>query len=679
MNATVASLTSRAGVAALAGHLPTPEGAAGEAVNALRFLAVDAVERANSGHPGTAMALAPLVYGLFTRHLRHDPAAPDWPDRDRFVLSIGHASMLLYGALHLSGYDLSIDDLRQFRQWGSRAPGHPEPWVTPGVEAVTGPLGQGVANAVGMALAERMLAARFNRPDHQIVDHRTWVFAGDGDMMEGVASEAASLAGHLRLGRLTVFYDDNRISLEGPTRLHFSEDVGARFAAYGWQVLRLFDVAEMDAIDEVVADAADEPDRPTLVLVHTHIGVGSPVVDTAAAHGAPLGAAGAAAARETLGWDHQPFEIPASVYDHWRHAVTQRAQAHSEWMDAMARYRAAEPDLAAEYERVLAGRFPDGWRTALPRFEPGTRLATRRASGETLNALASAIPELVGGSADLSPSTETCLDGHDDVGPRRYSGRNLHFGVREHAMGAMLNGMAAHGGFRVFGATFFVFSDYLRPAIRLAALQRLPVVFVFTHDSIGLGEDGPTHQPIEHLASLRAIPGLRVVRPADANETAQAWVQALDHDGPTAFVLSRQALPVLDPDVVDVAAGAAVLVAGDDAAIVATGSEVEVALAATDQLRAEGISARVVSMPSWEVFGEHDEAARHRVLPPGLPSVAVEAASPFGWRDVVDDTVGLARFGASAPASVLYREFGITAEAVADRVRNLLAKAKGRG
>lgn len=667
---------SRTGVAALAGHLPTPEGAAGEAVNALRFLAVDAVEQADSGHPGTAMALAPLAHALFTRHLRHDAADPGWPDRDRFVLSIGHASMLLYGALHLSGYDLSLDDLRQFRQRGSRAPGHPEPWVTPGVEVVTGPLGQGVADAVGMALAERMLAARFNQPGHTIVDHRTWAFAGDGDMMEGVASEAASLAGHLRLGRLMVFYDDNRISLEGSTRLHFSEDVGTRFAAYGWQVLRLFDVADAAAIDEVVADAAADVDRPTLVIVHTHIGVGSPVVDTAAAHGAPLGEAGAASAREALGWVHPPFEIPDAVYDNWRQGVATRARAHTEWCAAMDRYRRAHPDLAAEHERVQSGRLPEGWQQAVPRFETGERIATRRASGQALNALAAAVPELVGGAADLAPSTLTNIDGHDDVGPRRFAGRNVHFGVREHAMGAMLNGMAAHGGLRVYGATFFVFSDYLRPAIRLAALQRLPVVYVFTHDSIGLGEDGPTHQPVEHLASLRAIPGLRVVRPADANETAQAWAQALDHQGPTALVLSRQSLPVLNPDLVDVSAGAAVLSPGDDAAIVATGSEVEVALAAAEALRDDGVGARVVSLPSWEVFAEQDEAVRHRVLPPGIPSVAVEAASTLGWRDLVDEVVGLSRFGASAPATVLYPEMGITPEAVADRVRHLLARVQ---
>lgn len=657
------TIRSRAGVAALAGHLPTPEGIQGEAVNALRFLAVDAVERADSGHPGTAMALAPLAYALFTRHLRHDPANPDWPDRDRFVSSIGHASMLLYGGLHLSGYDLSVDDLRQFRQWGSRAPGHPEPWLTPGVEVVTGPLGQGVANAVGMALAERMLADRFNRPGHNVVDHRTWVFAGDGDMMEGITSEAASLAGHLRLGRLTVFYDDSRISLEGPTRLHLSEDVGARFGAYGWQVLRLFDVADLNAIDEVVTEATEDSDRPTLAIVHTHIGVGSPVVDTAAAHGAPLGSAGAAATREALGWEHPPFEVPAAVYDHWHTAVSQQARARTGWLDAMARLRAAHPTLADEYERVVAGRLPDGWRDALPRFEPGSMIATRKASGHTLNSLAAAVPELVGGSADLSPSTLTYLDGLDDVGPRRFSGRNLHFGVREHAMGAMLNGMAAHGGFRVFGATFFVFSDYLRPALRLAALPRLPVVFVFTHDSIRLSEDGPTHQPVEHLASLRAIPGPRVVRPADANETAQAWAQALEHSGPTALVLSRQTLPILDPALVDVTAGASVLVPGEDATIVATGSEVKVARAAARQLKIKGVTARVLSMPSWEVFAAQDEATGHRLLPPGTPAVAVEAGSPQGWRALVDEVVGLSRFGASVPASVLYEEFGITAAA----------------
>ena len=669
----LATIRSRDGVAALAGHLPTPAGPAGEAVNAVRFLAVDAVEAANSGHPGTAMALAPLAYALFTRHLRHDPADPDWPDRDRFVLSIGHASMLLYAVLHLSGYDLSLEDLRRFRQWGSKAPGHPERGETPGVEVGTGPLGQGIGNAVGMALAERILAERFNRPGHEVIDHRTWVFAGDGDMMEGISSEAASLAGHLRLGKLTVFYDDNRISLEGPTRLAFSEDVGNRFSAYGWHVTRLYDAGEVDAVDTAIADVIDEPDRPSLVIVHTHIGMGSAVVDTAAAHGAPLGAAGAEAARAALGWEHPPFVVPNAVYDHWRQATMERAAAHDRWLATMEAYRAAEPGLAAEFDRVLAGRLPDGWRRTLPRFEPGSRVATRKASGVVLNALAPVIPELVGGAADLAPSTDTLLEGAGDVAPRRFSGRNLHFGVREHAMGAILNGMAAHGGLRVFGATFFVFSDYLRPAIRLAALMRLPVVYVFTHDSIGLGEDGPSHQPVEHLAGLRAIPGLRVIRPADANETAQAWAQALIYDGPTALVLSRQALPVLDPGVVDVDQGAAVLRPGDDAALVATGSEVELALQTAELLEADGISARVVSLPSWEIFQDQPEAVRHRILPPGIPALAVEAASPQGWREFVDDVIGLDRFGASAPAPVLFSQLGFTPEAVAERARALVA------
>ena len=664
-----ASIRSRQAIATLAGHLPTPAGIEGDGVNALRFLAVDAVEAANSGHPGTAMALAPLAYRLFTRHLRHDPSAPGWPDRDRFVLSIGHASMLLYGALHLSGYDVSLEDLRNFRRWGSRTPGHPERGVTPGVEVGTGPLGQGAANAVGMALAERMLAARYNFDGHDIVDHRTWVFAGDGDMMEGVTSEAASLAGHLRLGKLTVFYDDNHISLEGPTKLAFSEDVGNRFAAYDWHVTRLYDVGELDAIDEVIADALDEPDRPTLVVVHSHIGVGSPVVDTAAAHGSPLGSEGADAAREALGWTYEPFVVTDQVYDHWRAAVGLRASAHDDWRRRVERYRSEQPGLAREFDRVMSAQLPDRWQEALPRFETGKRMATRTASGAVLNAIAPVVPELVGGAADVGPSTQTIIERAGNVAPRAFAGRNIRFGVREHAMASILSGMAAHGGFRVFGATYLAFSDYLRPALRLAALMRLPVIYIFTHDSVVLGEDGPTHQPVEQVASLRAMPGLRVVRPADANETARAWEMALEHDGPTALILSRQSLPVLDPDVADTKRGASVIRGGDDAAIVATGSEVELALDAAGLLAGAGIDARVVSLSSWEVFREQDDAVRRRLLPPGLPSVSVEAGSTLGWLEFVDDTVGIDRFGASAPGDVVRRELGLTADAIADRVR----------
>jgi len=644
-------------------------GIVADAINAIRFLAVDAVERAQSGHPGTPMGLAPLAYALFTRHLRHDPADPAWPDRDRFVLSNGHASLLLYAALHLSGYDLSIEDLKAFRQWGSRTPGHPERGVTPGVEVSTGPLGQGIANAVGMAIAERLLASRHNAPGQPIIDHRTWAFAGDGDMMEGISSEAGSLAGRLGLGKLTVFYDDNHISIEGSTEIAFCEHVTGRFAAYGWQVVEVAEVNDLGAIDHAIARARAEAERPTLVVVRSHIGYGSPIQDNARAHGAPLGPENVAAARRQLGWPYAPFEIPDSVYQHWRSAVSARARARQDWQSAFAHYQQTDSQRAAELQRVLAGRLPGGWKGALPAFAVGSRLATRQASGTVLNALAPVIPELVGGAADLAPSTDTYLKGAGDIGGKDWSARNFHFGVREHGMGAALNGIAAHGGFRVFGATFFTFSDYMRPAIRMAALMHLPVIFVFTHDSIGLGEDGPTHQPVEHLASLRAMPGLLVIRPADAHETAQAWVAALEHEGPTALVLSRQSLPVLDPTALNVAAGATVIAPGDDAAIVGTGSEVEIALAARDQLAAQGIRARVVSMPSWELFRKRPATERAQVLPAGVPSVAVEAGSSLGWSEFVDDVVGLERFGASAPGKVLYAELGITPEAVAAKVR----------
>jgi transketolase len=656
---------------------PPPDGVVADAINAIRFLSVDAVEKANSGHPGTPMALAPLAYRLFTRHLRHDPADPDWVDRDRFVLSIGHACMLLYASLHLSGYDLTLEDLQQFRQWGSRTPGHPERGVTPGVEVNTGPLGQGLPNGVGMAMAERMLATRFNLSDLEVVDHRTWVLTGDGDMMEGITSEAASFAGRLGLGlgRLTVFYDDNHITLEGTADVEFTENVAERFDAYGWHVTRVHHVNDLEAIDSAIAESEAEPERPSLVIVRSNIGYGSPVQDSAKAHGSPLGADNVAAARETLGWDHPPFVVPDAVYEHWRGLVAERAATRHAWLGRWQEYREAEPEKAGEFERVMAGRLPEGWRdSTLPTFDTGKRVATRKSSGQVLNALAAAVPELVGGSADVSPSTDTQLVKESDINTGDWNGRNIHFGIREHAMGAVCNGMAAHGGFRPYCATFFSFVDYMREPIRLAALMQIPVVFVYTHDSIGLGEDGPTHQPIEQLAGLRAMPGLRTIRPADANESAQAWVEALAHDGPTVLVFSRQGLPVLDPSVVDVGAGATVVAPGDDAAIVATGSEVEVALGARDLLAADGINARAVSMPSWELFRASPDEHRRTVLPPGVPSVSVEAAAPTGWHEFVDDVVGLTRFGSSAPGDVVMRELGITPENVADHVRRLLGR-----
>jgi transketolase len=655
---------------------PPTGGIAGDSVNAARFLAIDAVERADSGHPGTPMGLAPLMYRLYTRHLRHDPADPDWADRDRFVLSSGHASMMLYAALHLAGYDLSIDDIKQFRQWGSRTPGHPERGETPGVEITTGPLGQGFANAVGMALAERMLAARFNRPDLALVDHRTWAVSGDGDMMEGITSEAASLAGrlYLGLGKLTVFYDSNHVTLEGMADVEIIEKVPERFAAYGWHVCEVANVNDLEAIDRAIEAAIAETERPSLVVVHSHIGYGSPLQDTAKAHGSPLGDANIAKTREALGWGHPPFSVPDEVYADWRDQVRERAAAHAAWKERFERYRADEPERAAEFERVMAGRLPDGWRDALLTFQPGTRVATRVSGGQALNAFAARIPELVGGTADVSPSTHTVIQGSGDLNAGDWSGRNIHFGIREHAMGAICNGMAAHGGLRPFCSTFFSFKDYMAEPVRLAALMQLPVIFVFTHDSIGLGEDGPTHQPIEHLASLRAMPGILVIRPADANETAQAWAAALAYEGPSAIILSRQDLPILDPKLVDVGQGASIVAEGDEATVVATGSEVEVALAARDLLAKRNIAARVVSMPSMELFRERPAEEQEKILPYDVPVVAVEAASPFGWHEFAHDVVGLTRFGASAPAPILYEKLGITAEAVAQRVMELLDK-----
>jgi transketolase len=656
---------------------PDPTGVVGDAINAIRFLAVDAVEKASSGHPGTPMALAPLAYRLYTRYMRHDPAAPHWPDRDRFILSAGHACMLQYASLHLAGYDLTIDDLREFRQWGSRTPGHPERDATVGVEINTGPLGQGFANGVGMAMAERMLAARYNRPGHDVVDHRTWAIAGDGDMMEGISSEAASFAGRigLGLGKLTVFYDDNHISLEGAADVEFSENVGDRFEAYGWHVARVHSVNDLDALDAAVAEAERDRERPSLVIVRSNIGYGSPAQDTAKAHGSPLGEANVAATRERLGWPYPPFTIPDEVYAHWHSLVEERVGAHTDWDARFARYRDAEPARAAEYERVMAGRLPDRWRdAALPEFEPGIKVATRKSAGAVLNAFADAVPELIGGAADVAPSTDTQLTESGDVNAGDWEGRNIHFGVREHAMGAICNGIAAHGGLRPYCATFFSFYDYMREPVRLAAIMQLPVVFVFTHDSIGLGEDGPTHQPIEHLAGLRALPGMRTIRPADANESAQAWREAIAHEGPTCLVLSRQSLPVLDPSVLDVAAGASIVAPGDDAVIVATGSEVEIALGARDLLAGDGVATRVVSMPSWELFRASPAGARERILPSGVPTVAVEAAAPTGWHEFADDVVALTRFGASAPAPTIYEHLGLTPENVAAHVRRLAGR-----
>lgn len=655
-------------------------------INTIRTLSMDAVQAANSGHPGTPMALAPLAYALWARIARYDGTRPDWADRDRIVLSAGHASMLLYSVLHLTGDVLTLDDIKQFRQWGSPTAGHPEYGVVPGVETTTGPLGQGVGNAIGMALTERILAARFNRPDHEIVDHRTWVIAGDGDLMEGVSQEAASLAGHLGLGKLCVFYDDNRITIDGTTDITFSEDVGARFEAYGWQVLRVGDHEGVAGYVTAAEEACRETERPTLVVCRTHIGYGSPhKQDTPAAHGAPLGEEEIRLTKRCLDWpEDESFLVPPEVFEHMQEAGRRGQAASADWDARLAAYREAHPEEAAELERRLRGDLPSDWTSALPTFEAGGTMATRKASGTVLNAIAGAVPELVGGSADLAGSNKTVLEGEGFIGAETFAARNIHYGIREHAMGAIMNGMALHGGVLPYGGTFFVFSDYMRPSIRLAALMDLRVVYVFTHDSVGVGEDGPTHQPIEHLAALRSIPGLTVIRPADGAETAQAWRAALEADGPTALVLTRQGLPELDhanADAARLARGAYVVRGADgpvDVLLLASGSEVQHALGAADLLEADGISSRVVSFPSWELFDRLDASERAAVLGEARARVGVEAGCSQGWHRWVGEGGGLVtidRFGASAPGSRLMQEFGMTAENVARVAREALGSA----
>ena len=659
-----------------------------QAIGTLRFLAVDMVERAKSGHPGAPLGLAPLAHVLWSRFLRYDPADPEWPNRDRFVLSAGHASALLYSLLHLSGFDLPLDELKRFRQYGSKTPGHPERGHTAGVETTTGPLGQGLSNSVGMAIAERMLAARFNRPGFDLFDHRTWVIASDGDLMEGISSEASSLAGHLRLGRLKVLYDSNRISIDGPTSLAFTEDSAKRYEAYGWNVLRVDDGNDLSAIERALRAAAAEGDRPTLVVVRTEIGFGSPNKQgTAESHGAPLGADEARATKRALGWpEESDFLVPDEARELYREVAGRNSALRAAWLETLERYRAAHPAEADELERRRRGELPAGWRDALPRPAADEKpAATRASSGKVLNALAAKLPELVGGSADLTESNLTHLKGEAAFTASNPAGRYLHFGVREHAMGAAMNGIAASGLLRPFGGTFLIFSDYMKPAIRLAALMKLPVTYVFTHDSIFLGEDGPTHQPIDQLASLRAIPGLVTLRPADAWETAQAWRRAMERrDGPTALALTRQKLPVLaeaaERAEMGVERGAYVLWESSpepELLLIATGSEVHVALEAGRRLAAEGARVRVVSMPSWELFAAQDGDYREGVLPGSVTRrMAVEAAGPVGWhRWVGPDGVvhGIDGFGASAPAESLVEPYGFTVERIAERARALLA------
>lgn len=654
-------------------------------INTIRTLAMDAVEKAKSGHPGMPMGAAAMAYVLWTRFLRHNPRNPQWPNRDRFVLSAGHGSMLLYALLHLTGYDLSLDDLKQFRQWGSRTPGHPEHGLVPGAEATTGPLGQGFGNGVGMAIAERYLAAYFNRPGYALVDHFTYAICSDGDLMEGVASEAASLAGHLKLSKLIYLYDDNRITIEGETSLAFSENVSQRFEAYGWHVQEI-DGNDIKAVSNALADARAELNRPSLIRAHTHIAFGSPNKhDTAGAHGAPLGAEEVKLTKQALGWPLEPaFLVPLEALHHFREAVSRGQARDAEWQARFDAYATAFPDLAQEWQRAMRHELPAGWEASLPQFSPEQGLATRQASGKVLNAIAARIPTLMGGSADLAPSTDTLLKDSEgfQVSPK---GRNFHFGIREHGMGAALNGMALHGGIRPYGATFLVFSDYMRPSIRLAAMTGLPVTYVFTHDSIGLGEDGPTHQPIEHLAALRAIPNLVVIRPADATETAAAWRVALERkDAPVALILTRQKLPILDrrkfPSADLLAKGAYVLANPENGPLrlilIATGSEVSLALEAKAPLESKGIGTRVVSMPSWKLFREQPQSYRDEVLPPALKArLSIEAASPMGWLEWVGEAggiVGIERFGASAPGEVVMQHYGFTPENVAAKAEALL-------
>jgi len=661
-------------------------------VNTIRMLAADAVQKANSGHPGMPMGAAPMAYALWARLLRFNPTDPTWANRDRFVLSAGHGSMLLYALLHLTGHDVSLDDIKAFRQWGSATPGHPEFGHTPGVETTTGPLGQGLGNGVGMALAEARLAAEFNRPGHEVIDHRTYVLVGDGDIMEGVQAEAASLAGHLGLHKLTVLYDDNLITIDGATDLSFSEDVGKRYEAYGWQVLFVDNGNDVDAIAAAIGAANEDLERPSLVRIRTNIGYGSPHrQDSSKSHGEPLGEDELRLTKENLGWPvDESFEIPEAVAVHCGAAVARGAAWQAGWDEGWTAYRSAHPDAAGELERRLAAELPAGWDDDLPTYGASAEAtATRAASGKALNALAGRLPELIGGSADLAGSNKTDIDAGGDFGRDAYGGRNIRFGIREHGMGAILNGMALHGGFIPYGGTFLIFSDYMRPSIRLAALMNQQVIYVFTHDSICVGEDGPTHQPIEQVASLRAVPGVTVIRPADGDETSQAWRAAIEHrSGPTALVLTRQGLPSLtgvEPSAAgaeNLARGAYVLADSGDGTdpeiiLMASGSEVHIALEAWQRLAASGVIARVVSMPCWEFFEAQDQAYRDAVLPPAVQCrLAVEAGTSFGWRrhvGLAGDVIAIDRFGASAPGPTNMEKFGFSADNVEERARALLA------
>jgi len=643
--------------------------------NTLRLLAVDAVQAANSGHPGLPLGVADFVSVLWTRFLKHDPSQPTWPDRDRFVLSAGHGSALLYSLLHLFGYPISLDELKHFRQWGYVTAGHPEYDPERGIELTTGPLGQGVSSAVGMALAERWMAARFNKPDFPVVDHTTYVVASDGDLMEGVSAEAASLAGHWGLGKLIVLYDDNHISIDGPTDLSFSEDVLQRFSAYGWHVARV-NGHDMAAVDAAIRDAQAETDRPSIIACRTHIGYGSPMQDTSKVHGSPLGPDGVRATKKFFDFPpDETFYIPEEVPGRVSATRQTGADAHAAWEKMMVGYRQAYPELAAKWDMLISGALPAGWEQHLPDFSSEKPLATRATSGKVIAALMPELPMLVGGSADLSGSNKTNPPNEQDIARGNYGGNYIHYGIREHGMGAIMNGLAVHY-IRPYGGTFLVFSDYMRGSIRVAALMDVHVIYVFTHDSIGVGEDGPTHQPIEHLTALRAIPNLVTIRPADGNETSQAWKVALERSGPTALILTRQGLPQMTPRDNQLARGAYVLAdplsGSPDIVLIATGSEVALALEAVDALAAQNIAVRVVSMPSWELFDAQDEAYRASVLPAGVPKLAIEAGSPLAWGRYVGlngAVIGLDHFGASAPGKLVFEKYGFT-------VDNVVAKAK---
>ncbi|AFM24810.1 transketolase [Desulfomonile tiedjei] len=662
-------------------------------INTLRFLAVDMVEKANSGHPGLPLGSAPIAYVIWDKFLKYNPTNPSWPDRDRFVLSAGHGCALLYAMLHVTGFDLSLDEIKQFRQWGSKTPGHPEYRKAPGVEATTGPLGQGLGNAIGMAMAEAALAAQFNKPDHKIVDHYTYVMVSDGDLMEGLSSEAGSLAGHLRLSKLIVCYCSNKISIEGSTDLAFTENCRTRFDAFGWHTQLVGNPYDLNAVHTAIEAARLEKNKPSFIEMRTHIGYGSPhKQDSSAAHGEPLGEEEVRLTKENLGWPTEPtFYIPDEALTHFRKAVDRGKARESEWKSSLEEYEKRYPDLASEFRRRISGSFPEGWDRELPSFKPDDGpIATRSASGKVINVLAPKMPELIGGAADLAPSTKTLIKDLSDFQANDYRGRNLRFGVREHIMGAAANGIALHGGFIPYVATFLIFSDYMRPSMRLAALTELHVIYVFTHDSIGLGEDGPTHQPIEQLVGLRAIPNFVLIRPADANETAKAWQVALKHrEGPVALALTRQNLPVFDlskyPNIANGVEKGGYIISDSkegitpDIILVASGSEVQLILQAQERLLSRGVHARAVSMPSWNLFDKQDEDYRNTVFTPHVPILAVEAGATLGWRPYVGpsiEVIGVDRFGASAPGETVLEKLGFSVDNVCNRALNMLGKGK---